>query len=190
MAVLFKGGTDMTFHKLDRSEILRELDWVKHSIGENCTSSEVVIINRNGEKLRVVKVKDTPKGVFLYDLPETLQSAIHLAPYMGSDMKILDVDELYQKLSDTEHEDVWLQFYDEKPHTVVGKVLGVRIEDKLLVSLTPVPEDIEEVNRFVHEEVSKECAAARSGVQCGACPNLRGCKTLEAVDKRLCETRG
>lgn len=177
----------MTLHRLDRKEILNELYWIGERM--NYPKSEIISINRHGVRTSIVKVEEKANGVFLFPF-EAGNPLLKLAPFMGSKMHDYDMGDLVSELEACTHDDVWLQWPTGEPHTVVGKILGVGHGDTLTVNLTPVPEDIEEVNRLVHEKVvAAGCETAGSGTQCGDCPMLSGCEILGKIDREITDER-
>lgn len=177
----------MTLHRLDRKEILRELHWIGERM--NYPKSEVVSINRHGVRVAVVKVEEHANGVFVLTF-EPNNPILKFAPFMGSTMHEHDLGDFVSALEGCTHDDVWLQWPKGAPNVCVGKILGVGHGDTLTVNLTPVPRDIEEVNRIVHDKVvAAGCHIARSGVECGDCPLLAGCETLAQADKEVTDER-
>jgi len=177
----------MTLHRLDRSEILRELHWIGERM--NYPKSEIVSINRHGVRTAIVKAEEKANGVFLFPF-EAGNPLLKLAPFMGSRMHEYDLGDLVSELESFTHDDVWLQWPAGEPHTVVGKILGVGHGDTLTVNLTPVPKDIEEVNRLVHEKVlAAGCELAKDFAECGDCPMIAGCEILAKVDREVTDER-
>lgn len=172
----------MTFHRLDRKDILEELYWIGERM--NYPKSEVISINKHGARAAIIKVEEKANGVFVFPF-EAGNPILALAPFFGSKMYEYDLGDFVAALEECTHDDVWLQWPTDKPHTVIGKILGIGHGDTLTVNLTPVPKDIEEINERVRLMASEKCEVAKAGTQCGDCPKLTGCAILKEVDEKI-----
>lgn len=179
----------MTLHRLDREEIIAEFRWIADRFkDERPKRSSVVSPGRDGRRRSVVKVVENGKGTFLCLFDEG-SPVVPLAKLMHSDVHEFDFPELLARLEKCSGADVWLQWPDDAPRTVVGKILAVLAGDTLVVGLTPVPKDIEEVNREVHRRVSEDCETARGGMECGDCPMLATCDVIAGVDAEIAKEK-
>ena len=130
----------MTLHRLDRGEIIAEFRWIVDRFkDERPKRSSVVSIGRAGRKSSVVKVVENGRGTFLCLLDEGNPVA-SLAGFMRGDAHKLDFPELLARLERCSGADVWLQWPDDDPRTVVGKILAVLAGDTLVVGLMVTPD--------------------------------------------------
>jgi len=177
----------LVLKRIGRTELVRQLENCRKGFEHD--KSEVIVPLRSGKKGHIVKVDDSERGVFLCMCDDEMMKFISLAPLIGSKIHELDLEELIYDLSERSSEKVWIGWPDNNTHTVVGKVLAVGTKEKLIVSLFPVPEDIEIVNVRVMEICAEYCESAKNGMQCGDCPICGDCEILAMADDKIIKER-
>lgn len=150
---------------------------------------KALVTMRKGGMWSVVKIVEGDNGVFLCIAPE-MDPMIGLAGFFGSDIHEHSVNEIIGRLKSCRNEDVWLQWPEESPHTVPGKVFAIGTEKEMTVFIVPVPKDIDDLNERVREMCAKKCKSAELGLQCGECDGMAACKVLEEVTLEIEKERG
>lgn len=175
----------LVLKKIDRTELVRQLSLCLKM--EHKTSA-VAIPRRNGPVEAVVKVAQTENGIFLYSF-ERNSPLIEMAPMMGSSMHEYNIKELIDALNNCQDERVWLQWPDDNPSTVVGKVFAIGCGDRMDAWLVPVPKDIGEINEDVRVRCAEKCEHARNGRQCGDCELVATCEISREVGEKIVSER-
>lgn len=169
---------DLTFRKLTRTEIVEQLNrcraMAKEADGKPVVDMDVIVMRRDG--LREVLVDFKVDGVGRFT--RTTHAIAMIGALTGAGTGPMSLLEVVRSLSATGvPEEIRIG------RSAVGKILAVGSGGEYVVTLVPVPENIEEVNAYVHGLVSSKCKDAAGGLECGGCPCVSYCRLLADADE-------
>lgn len=170
--------------KIGRTELISQLEKSVSAFGG--TDNRLSVPMRDGGVWSVVKVEERGNGVFLCTAPfdEKLKK---LSEFFGSTLHEHDTRELVSALKSCTGEDVWLQWPDDDPRSVPGKVLCVCSGEGSTTYVFPVPKDIEDIGNRIHAECAKKCKSAKMGLRCEECEAITSCEVLEGAEQVIKE---
>ena len=170
---------DLTLHRMTRCEVIEVLEKARKDIEKVSKDKKIDVelyaMSRNGEK-QFPFMADVVDGRLTVLTIEKYVLAI--APFMGSKLHQMSVDELIAALKSFKNDDIQMN-----RTSAVGKVLYAEYDNCVHIVLIPVPLNIEEVNKFVDDVVARSCERARSGGKCGTCTILLSGESCEHLDR-------
>lgn len=178
---------DLTFHKLTRSDVYKQLNTLVEMFSKDggSGSADVVVARINGEKHYVYKIDNVNNTV---NIRTTYKSMLDMAPFFGSNVKAMTLKDVVDALGEANGETVLID-----GSSSVGKVLGMGsgCTKSFVAVMFPVPENIEAVNEWVSNYVVNICPRAKAGQKCGTCDQLvnikNRCEYLEEADRKARE---
>lgn len=166
-----KQETDPTLRRLSRNDIVNQMSTALAAIDEKDIKDVSLRIKfKSGEEVGVFRVSNDEDEKTTEITPILGKFAALLEAMCG--IGVIDAKKVFmspeqfvKELSEAKYDDVTID-----GRHAVGRVLAFILGGKAVITLFPVPKNIDEIREWIDEKMRNACQIFRSGKRCWSCP--------------------